>query len=127
MILIVLTYLKTLHFVSIFDEFGFFLKMLEICTYDLYPFIISFVGFGLFFAIIYAVLNVEIDDEIIGGLDGLGYFGLLFLSVWRNGLSKIGYPRYYSLMEMPDDEPFYLKKYFDVNLIWILYFIQVMM
>jgi hypothetical protein len=103
MILIVLTYLKTLHFVSIFEEFGFFLKMLEICTYDLYPFIISFVGFGLFFAIIYATLEVEIDDEIKSGLVGLGYFGTLFLSVWRNGLSKIGYPRYHYLILMPDD------------------------
>lgn len=126
MILIVLTYLKCLHFVSVFEEFGFFLKMLEVCTYDLIPFTISFVGFGMFFAILYAILEVEIDEEIIGG-KGIGYFGLLFLSVWRNGLSKIGYPRYSYLARMPDAPLYYFKKYFDIDLIWILYFIQIMM
>jgi hypothetical protein len=101
MILIVLTYLKTLHFVTVFEEFGFFLKMLEVCTYDLLPFTVSFIVFAMFFAIMYAILGVEPDSEISGGT-GIGYFGLLLVSVWRNGLSKIGYPVYDHLFEMPD-------------------------
>ena len=90
MILIVTSFMKSLHFVTVFEEFGFFTKMLELCIIDLIPFICSFVSMGLFYAILMAVLQVEIDDEIIGGKDGLGYFGLLYLSVWRNGLSKLG-------------------------------------
>ena len=122
MILIVLTYLKTLHFVSVFEEFGFFLKMLEVCTYDLLPFTVSFIVFGMFFAIMYAILGVEPHEEIIGGT-GIGYFGLLFVSVWRNGLSKIGYPVYDYLFKMPETFENNFQKYFVIYLIWILYFI----
>jgi hypothetical protein len=95
--------MKTMHFVTVFEEFGFFIKMLEICIIELIPFMYTFVSIGIFYAILFAELEVEIDSEIIGGYDGLGYFGLLFLSVYRNGLSKIGYYRYPNLLKLSDD------------------------
>jgi len=77
--------------------------MLELCIIELIPFICTFVSVGIFYAILLAELDVEIDEEIIGGYYGLGYFGLLFLSVYRNGLSKIGYYRYSFLFKLSDD------------------------
>ena len=125
MILIVTSFMKTLHFVTVFEELGFFIKMLQVCIIDLIPFICSFVTLGAFFAILFAELDVEIDDEIIGGQDGLGYFGLLFLSVWRNGLSKIGYYKYEKLFKLSDNIHDELYRFITINLIWILYFIQI--
>lgn len=78
---------------------------------------------GLFYAILLAVLDVEIDQEIIGGKDGLGYFGLLYLSVWRNGLSKLGYYKYTYLFKLSDDIHDRMFIGLTINLIWILYFV----
>ena len=51
---------------------------------------------------LYAGIGVEIDDELSSGV-GLGYFGLLYLSVWRNSVGKLGFVRYDSLMKASDN------------------------
>ena len=62
--LIVLSFGKCLHFVTVYEEFGFFVKMLTLCLKDLMPFIFSYIFFGVFFAMLYAGIGVEIDDEL---------------------------------------------------------------
>lgn len=63
-LLIVLSFGKCLHFVAVYEEFGFFIKMLTLCLHDLLPFIFSYIFFGLFFAMLYAGIGVEIDEEL---------------------------------------------------------------
>lgn len=100
--LIVLSFGKCLHFVTVYEEFGFFVKMLTMCLHDLLPFIFSYIFFGVFFSMLYAGIGVEIDDELASGI-GLGYFGLLYLSVWRNSVGKLGFVRYGTLMKASDN------------------------
>ena len=92
--LIVLTFLKFVHLLNVYEEFGFFIKMVTMSLFDLRPFIISYIFFCNFFVILYAVMEVEIDDELLtdGSRYSLGYYGLLFLAVWRNSVGKLGLP-----------------------------------
>ena len=94
--LILLTFLKCIHLIIVFEEFGFFIKMITMSLYDLRPFIICYLFFVNFFVTLYAVMDVEIDEELstIGAAESLGYYGLLFLAVWRNSVGKLGVPGY---------------------------------
>lgn len=98
--LIMLSFVKCVHFITFYEEFGFFIKMMILTLYDLVPFIISYIVFGLFFALIYYVLGTEIDPELYSGV-GLGRFGLLFLTVWRNSVGKLGFAQYHDLIDNP--------------------------
>ena len=44
-------------------------------------------------------MEVEIDGELLtkGSEESLGYYGLLFLTVWRNSVGKLGMPNYVRL------------------------------
>lgn len=94
--LILLSFLKVVHFIIVYEEFGFFIKMITQSLFDLRPFVICYIFFVNFFVILYAVMGVQIDDELLtaGALDSLGYYGLLFLAVWRNSIGKLGMPNY---------------------------------
>lgn len=59
----------------------------------------------------------ETDDEIASG-KYLGNFGRLFVLFWRNGVGKLGFIAYPSLVKMKTD-----YKYVNINLLWILYYI----
>lgn len=89
-----LTFLKFVHLLIVYEEFGFFIKMVTMSLYDLRPFIITYICQVNFFVILYAVMEVEIDDELLtdGSRDSIGYYGLLFLAVWRNSIGKLGLP-----------------------------------
>ena len=100
--MIILSFGKCLHFVTVYEEFGFFVKMLTLCLNDLLPFIFSYIFFGVFFSMLYAGIGVGIDDELASGI-GLGYFGLLYLSVWRNSVGKLGFVRYEGIMAKNDN------------------------
>ena len=76
--------------------------MLTLCLNDLLPFIFSYIFFGVFFSMLYAGIGVGIDDELASGI-GLGYFGLLYLSVWRNSVGKLGFVRYEGIMAKNDN------------------------
>jgi hypothetical protein len=64
MILVMFTFVKCVHLVNIYEEFGFFIKMLEICTQELMPFILSFVSFCLLFTVIYCIMGIEITEDL---------------------------------------------------------------
>lgn len=86
----------------------------------------AYICFVNFFTVLYAVVDVEIDDELItsGSEDSLGYYGLLFLAVWRNSIGKLGVPKYQRVADKYAEHEFYL--YLNVFLIWLIYFIQIM-
>ena len=91
--MIVLSALKTIHFVSAFVEFGFFITMVIVSIIDLIPFLISYITFALFFASMYSAIEANVDEELMSGV-GLGKFGRLFLMVWRNSVGKLSFVRY---------------------------------
>ena len=87
--LVALSFAKTLHFITVYEELGFFVIMVTRSFIDLIPFIMSYLFFQCFWATLFAVLKVEIDEEVASAV-GLGYFGSLFLMVWRNSTGKLG-------------------------------------
>lgn len=104
LMLILTSILKVVHFIAVYDQFGFFIKMLTVCLWDLIPFIINYIIFVNFFAIIYVSLGVEISDELDlpvdnhAGLQYLGYYGMLILTVYRNSVGKLGFAKYNQLI-----------------------------
>jgi len=67
--------------------------MVIISIKDLVPFLMSYVGFALFFASMYSAIEAEVDTELNAGV-GLGNFLRLFLMVWRNSVGKLSFVRY---------------------------------
>lgn len=65
------------------------------------PFFICYIFFTNFFVILYAVMEVDIDEELttVGTPESLGYYGMLFLAVWRNSVGKLGVPNYDKIAE----------------------------
>lgn len=66
-------------------------------------------------------MEVEIDAELdtAGSYDYMGYYGLLFLAVWRNSVGKLGVPNYKKIASQKDS--FIMP--FSVGIIWIIYFV----
>jgi len=81
---------------------AFFIKLIIACIIDLVPFIVSYLGFTIFFALLYVSLDTEVD----GDFDSTGevsYFGKIFLMVYRNSVSKLSFPVYGTLMVVEPD------------------------
>lgn len=123
-ILIMLSFSKCIHFAAVYEGFGYFVKMMTECLYGLIPFIMVFFAFINFFVVLFAVLDVEVDDELLtpGSRESLGYYGLTALSVLRNSVGKLGFPAYHQLATKT--RTFHV--YSQVYLIWVLYFIQIL-
>ena len=125
--LILLTFLKFVHLIIVYQEFGFFIKMITQSLWDLRPFVVCYIFFGNFFVVLYAVMEVEIDGELLteGTRESLGYYGLLYLAVWRNSVGKLGFPGYASIVENhPDKDSFAFS--LTIDIIWIIYFAQIL-
>lgn len=122
--LILLTFLKVIHFIIVFEEFGFFIKMITQSLWDLRPFVVCYLFFCNFFVILYAVMDVRIDGELLttGSYESIGYYGCLFLAVWRNSVGKLGMPNYEHMLG--DGETLMLR--FNIYIIWAIYFIQIL-
>ena len=106
MMLLVLTFLKTLHFVSAFEELGFFIELLFTSIDKLKFFLNSYVIVGLCFTVMYQVIGNQ-PPEALESAIGLGDFGRLFLFVWGDGACTFGlayYPRLAKLEPSDADE-----------------------
>ena len=88
------------------------------------PFFICYIFFVNFFVILYAVMEVEIDGELLtkGSEESLGYYGLLFLTVWRNSVGKLGAPNYVKLAKQDTS----IIMPISVGIIWAIYFVQIL-
>ena len=62
MLLLVLTFLKTLHFVATFEALGFFINLLISSIEKMQFFTMSYIFFALIFAVIYQVMGNEPPD-----------------------------------------------------------------
>ena len=119
--MIVLSFIKLIHFVSVFEGIGFFITMLQRCTEDLYPFLFSYLLFCCFFAVLYATMKVEIDGELAHA-HSLGPFGTLFLVVWRNSVGKLGFARYETLYSKAGQTS---GGRLAIGIIWLIYATQI--
>jgi len=54
---------------------------------------------------------VDIDEELTtpGAEWSMGYYGLLFLAVWRNSVGKLGVPNYERLVKMQSGSELYVS------------------
>lgn len=52
----------------------------------------------------------------------MGYYGLLFLAVWRNSIGKLGMPNYDVIASKQKN----ISLYIEIDIIWIVYFVQIM-
>jgi hypothetical protein len=78
LVLIILSFMKLLFFVRIFEEYGFLVQMILLCVLDLIPFIVSYVLFLMIFTICFVVLKMEIDPEVADA-QGMSYTQKMFL------------------------------------------------
>jgi len=115
-----LSAIKTVHFVSAFVEFGFFITMVIISIGDLIPFLISYMGFALFFASLYSAIETNVDSELEVGV-GLGKFGRLFLMVWRNSVGKLSFVRYNAWEEKTKG----FERTLGIDCVYLIYYAQI--
>jgi hypothetical protein len=62
-ILVILSFVKLLFFLRVFEEYGFLVQIIMSCVIDLIPFITFYMIFLFIFSITFLVLGMEIDKE----------------------------------------------------------------
>ena len=72
---------------------GMFIKLLINVFYDVLPFVYFYMIFTTFFALCFAALDANTNEDLATG-GGLGDFGRLWLMIWRNSLTKLSMPLY---------------------------------
>ena len=90
---IILTFLKLLFFVRIFEAYGFLVQMIILCLQDLVPFFICYLLFLNFFTMCFIVLQCDIDGEI-ADVPILNRYSLMLLQVYRTALGELSMPGY---------------------------------
>lgn len=129
-LLIWASFIKCLNSMTIYRRFGQLVSMIRDMLKGLYTFIISYVFFILFFAIQFAELEVQIDEELNtndGGEEdpkGYGfqseymrYFGMIIVAVYRNSVGKLGFFNYNNHIISEQSS--------SILMIWINYFISI--
>ena len=117
--------MKTLHFMSNFEELGFFIDLLVSSIAKMGVFFVSYVVFGMTFVIFFTVIGNE-PGEAFDTSVGLGNFGKQFLFVWGNGACTFGLMNYPTLWEQQTNTQFEANlKYVNICLIWLLFIAQV--
>lgn len=116
--------------------------MITNILYSIIPFVVNYVFGLLFFSMLFLTLEVEVDnfnddaelatgDEINDIFDDdhpspvrkshyMGYFGMIFFSVFRNSVGKLGFFGYNHFLS--DKKP---CLFWHVRNIWVVYFISV--
>ena len=90
---IILTFLKLLFFVRIFEDYGFLVQMIILCMQDLVPFFMTYLLFLNFFAMCFVVLNCDIDEDV-ADTPILSRYQLMLLQVYRTALGELSMPGY---------------------------------
>jgi len=116
-ILIVLSVLKVINLLRVFEGISFNIKLIAYCIYDLGPFLSCYLAFNLFFSLCYVSLGSEPDGELDSARE-LGYFGRISLSVWRNSVGKLSFAIYPTIWET--EQPGIMKK-LHIFLIYMVY------
>ena len=120
---IILTFLKLLFFVRIFEDYGFLVQMIILCMQDLVPFFMSYLLFLNFFSMCFIVLNCDIDGEI-ADTPILSRYQLMVLQVYRTALGELSMPGYQDneIWKKNDNTDIFLR--INITMIWILWIVS---
>jgi hypothetical protein len=118
--LVILSLIKLLFFLRVFEEYGFLVQIILVCCIDLIPFITFYIVFLVLFSLIFSVLKMEIDFEN-NQQSHIGYFEKMLLETFRSSIGEVGLPKYDALLQ----EPSSFCRSINVLLIWVVWFLQV--
>lgn len=120
---IILTFMKLLFYVRIFEDYGFLVQMIILCLKDLVPFFMTYLLFLNFFSMCFIVLNCDIDGEISGTLI-LNRYQLMLLQVYRTALGELSMPGYEEneIWKNGHQDDIFLK--INIVVIWILWVVS---
>lgn len=118
LVLVILSLIKLLFFLRVFEEYGFLIQIIMSCCIDLIPFITFYMIFLFMFSITFVVLEMEIDFEN-DQTEHMGFFVKMLLETFRSSIGEVGLPKYSRLLGRPD------TPCSDVNLvlIWVVWFV----
>jgi hypothetical protein len=119
-VLVMLSLVKLLFFLRVFEEYGFLVQIIMVCCIDLIPFITFYMIFLFMFSITFVVLNMEVDDAN-NESKHIGFFEKMLLETFRSAIGEVGLPKYSAILEKPDS---YCKS-LNIALIWIIWYLQV--
>ena len=100
-ILVILSLIKLLFFLRVFEEYGFLVQIIMVCCVDLIPFITFYMIFLFMFSISFVVLNMEIDAEN-NESKHIGFFEKMLIETFRSSIGEVGLPKYTAMLEMPE-------------------------
>ena len=95
--LIIFTFIKMMQLIRVYQAMGMFIKLFLNVLIDINIFAQFYILLTTFFALCFAALDTETDDDIDLG-KGLGDYGRLWLMVWRNSVTKLSMPMYENIM-----------------------------
>lgn len=116
--LLILTMIKLLFFVRIFEEYGFLVSMIQYCIIDLIPFLVTYMLFLIITSMIYTVLKAEPDPET-AGIENIPNFVIILIVTFRNAIGEVGLPTYNKLASRPSS----IYKSVNITLIWITWYL----
>lgn len=119
-LLLILTMLKLLFFIRVFEGLGFLVQIILKCCIDLVPFVVSYLVFLLIFTLSFLVLHMEVDGEN-QTMQHIGTIAKMYIETFRSSIGEVGLPTYTKLLETPES----FMRDVDQFLIWALWFIQV--
>lgn len=120
---IILTFLKLLFFVRIFEDYGFLVQMIILCMQDLVPFFMTYLLFLNFFSMCFVVLNCDIDGEIESTPILSGY-ELMLLQVYRTALGELSMPGYKNKEIWRNGKSDDIFLHINIIMIWILWVVS---
>ena len=96
--IVLLASIKIMYFVRIYEDYGFLVQMVILTIKDLKQFLHALQFAIIFFAVLFMVLEVDIEDELKGVTGpGFNHFVKIYLQTYRITMGEIGVPSYKSL------------------------------
>lgn len=114
LVVVTMSFAKILGYLRIYESYGFLVKMVALTFRDLIPFTIFFLLFIVFFASLYIVLKLDLDEEVY--VDVKNVFGY-FLYSMRNSIGDLSEPLYTVWLEEENQ----VKKYTMIYIAWFVW------
>ena len=99
-ILLFLSMMKLLFFLRVFEDFTFLIVIIQRCSIDLLPFMVSYLIFLAVFSMGFLVLEMEVDAEA-KSIQHIGTFLQMYIETFRSSIGEVGLPTYTKLLQTP--------------------------
>ena len=91
MTVFVLSFLKMIYFLRIYEEFGHLIQMLTNCIKDISVFLVFLITWILVYAMMLDMMDANFDD---GDYPDLNTIAITLLQMYRNSIGDISAPLY---------------------------------